>query len=78
MKKKIFFKYVRNFLALWAGIVLGAFLFGEVLAMGVAFVENAGKIFEIVTEPKTIIGSMIVSLLFAAFGWLTAKKKKDK
>ena len=81
MKKNNFFKNFRDFLAIWAGMLLFVFAWLQAGEMIKAFVLNAQKAYKEVTDWRLVIICMGVSFLVLLLERILsnrAKKKKGK
>ena len=77
MKKGSVVKSIRNFLAMWAGILVLLFLGVELLEMAKTFVQNLQSAFEFATAPKAVLISMGISLVVTVVASLLKNIKKD-
>lgn len=63
MKRNSFFENLRNFLALWAGILAIIFLGNEIVEMVKTFIQNLKPAFESATGVGVVLASMAASAL---------------
>lgn len=74
---KRIFKIVRNFLAMWAGALVGIFLVSQLIEMLKAFVSNAKTAFQAVTDVKLVLATMAGALIVAVLTGIFRKKEKS-
>ena len=77
MKKKNFFIFLRNFLALWAGLILVSFICLQVEKMAEAFVLNAQNAFKQVTDWRLVLITMLGAGVIALVIGVLKKVRKE-
>ena len=80
-KQNTFWNLTRNFLAIWAAVLLAVFLSVLFLEMLVAIIENAAKAFEYATNLWTVLiglaSAVIVTIITRIVELKKTKKSKE-
>ncbi len=69
-------KYFRDFLAMWAGIVLTVFVVYEICVAIKAMIWNVQKAFELATDWRIVVFSMLISAVAVGIYHLSRRKRR--